>query len=107
MSGSDFSALQELYAIMSERLGASVDDSYTAQLLARDASEVARKFGEESTELIIEATKGDKQAMVSESADVLYHLLALWLKCGITPEEIMVELRKRRSQSGLEEKANR
>ncbi len=107
MSASDFSVLQRLYETMSERAKISVNESYTAQLLSKEASVVARKFGEESMELIIEATKGDKKALVSESADVLYHLLAVWLKCGVTPAEIMAELENRQSQSGLEEKANR
>ena len=107
MSASDFSVLQRLYETMSERAKASVDESYTSQLLSKEASDVARKFGEESTELIIEATKGDKKTIVAESADVLYHLLAVWLKCGVTPAEVMAELERRQSQSGLEEKASR
>ncbi len=103
----DFSRLQALYDVMNERQKANSDESYTSQLLSKEASFVARKFGEEATELIIEAIKNDKNALVHESADVLYHLLALWLKTGIEPQDVMDELKKRQSQTGLQEKASR
>jgi phosphoribosyl-ATP pyrophosphohydrolase len=100
-------ALARLWATIAARRGASPDSSYTAKLLATGAAGVARKFGEESLEAIIEAVKGDGAALTRESADVLYHLLVLWAAAGLTPDDISAELTRREGRSGIEEKRGR
>ncbi len=100
-------ALARLWATIDSRRGASPDTSYTAKLLAAGPAAVARKLGEESLEAIIEAVKGDTAALARESADVLYHLLALWAAAGLSPDDIAAELTRREGVSGIEEKQSR
>jgi len=100
-------ALARLWQTIEVRRGASPDSSYTAKLLAAGPVGVARKFGEESLEAIIEAVKGDSAALTRESADVLYHLLVLWAAAGLSPDNIAAELTRREGVSGLEEKSRR
>ena len=68
---------------------------------------MAKKIGEESSELIIDFIKNNKTGIINESADLLYHLLVVWISMGIDPQEIWDELSKRQLQSGIEEKKNR
>jgi phosphoribosyl-ATP pyrophosphohydrolase len=100
-------ALSRLWATIEARRGASPDASYTAKLLAAGQAGVARKLGEESLEAVIEAVKGDKTALTRESADVLYHLLALWAAAGLSPNDVAAELARREGISGIEEKRRR
>jgi phosphoribosyl-ATP pyrophosphohydrolase len=100
-------ALARLWTTIEARRGASPDTSYTAKLLAAGPAGVARKLGEESLEAIIEAVKGNKTALTRESADVLYHLLALWAAAGLSPDDIAAELTRREGTSGIEEKRRR
>jgi phosphoribosyl-ATP pyrophosphohydrolase len=100
-------ALGRLWATIEARRGASPDTSYTAKLLASGPTGVARKFGEESLEAIVEAVKGDGDALTRESADVLYHLLVLWAAAGLSPDDIADELTRREGVSGIEERRNR
>ena len=100
-------ALARLWATIEARRGASPDSSYTAKLLAAGPAGVARKFGEESLEAVIEAVKGDNDALARESADLLYHLLVLWEAAGLTPDDIAAELTHREGVSGIEEKRGR
>ena len=81
--------------------------SHSARLLSRGAAKVAQKFGEEAVECLIEAVAGNRDAMVAESADVLYHLMVLWVACGINPNDVWGELVKREGVSGIIEKAAR
>ena len=99
--------LDELYRRLQERAEASPDESWTARLLTSEPERVARKFGEEAVELVIEAIRKDKEKIISESADVLYHLSVLWLQAGVEPADIAKVLKERQSQSGLAEKKGR
>ena len=81
--------------------------SHSARLLSRGTAKVAQKFGEESVECLIEAVAGNRDAVVAESADVLYHLIVLWVARGIRPEEVWDELKRREGISGIAEKAAR
>ncbi len=100
--------LDRLWAtVEARRQAGDVHSSHSARLLARGTGKVAQKFGEESVELIIEAVAGNRAAMVSESADVLYHLMVLWVDAGVRPEDVWGELRRRQGVSGLVEKASR
>jgi phosphoribosyl-ATP pyrophosphohydrolase len=68
---------------------------------------VAQKLGEEAVECVIEATQGNRGATVLESADLLYHLVVLWVDAGIRPAEVWAELARRQGISGIAEKAAR
>ncbi len=100
-------SLDRLYRIIAARKNQSTDQSYTAQLLAAGIEKPVRKLSEETTEVIIEALGGNKQALCRESADLLYHLLVVWAACDLQPEAVWQELESRRHQSGLAEKASR
>jgi phosphoribosyl-ATP pyrophosphohydrolase len=99
--------LDRLYATINSRKGADPSTSYTAKLMARGRDKLAQKLGEEATEAVIEAIKGDKVKLVAESADLLYHLLALWATLGIKPTAVWNELARREGVSGIAEKASR
>ena len=99
--------LEELERIVAARASASPDDSWTARLLAKGPDKVAEKFGEEAVEALIEAVKGDRDRLTSEAADVLFHLLVMLHARGVSVAEVMAELARRQSQSGLAEKAAR
>ncbi|HEY5300026.1 MAG TPA: phosphoribosyl-ATP diphosphatase, partial [Acetobacteraceae bacterium] len=81
--------------------------SHSARLLSRGITKVAQKFGEESVECLIEAVAGNRDAVIAESADVLYHLIVLWAASGVHPEQVWQELRRREGVSGIAEKASR
>ncbi|WP_298972508.1 phosphoribosyl-ATP diphosphatase [uncultured Roseobacter sp.] len=99
--------LQELFETIEARKSADPASSWTAQLLAKGPEKCAEKFGEEAIEAIIEATKGDKAALTSEAADVIYHLLVMLAARDVTLDAVMRELARRQSQSGIAEKASR
>ncbi len=99
--------LEKLAERIVRRSEADPSESWTAQLLNRGPERVAKKFGEEAVEAVIEAIKGDKQCLINEAADVLYHLLVMLKSRDITLEEVMLELQRRESSSGLEEKNSR
>ena len=103
----DQSALDRLQAVIASRAGTPPDLSYTARLLEKGTARIAKKFGEEAVELVIAAVEADQAAIISESADVLYHWLVLLQSAGVSPQEIYAELDRRHGQSGLEEKAKR
>jgi phosphoribosyl-ATP pyrophosphohydrolase len=84
--------IDSLYAHLVARKDAAPEVSYTARLLARGLPRIAQKVGEEAVETVIEAMKGDHAGLVSESADLLYHLAVLWLSQGVTPDEVWKEL---------------
>jgi phosphoribosyl-ATP pyrophosphohydrolase len=98
--------LADLARIVAERSNASPDESYTARLAA-DPARAAKKFGEEAVETVIAAIADDPKALVAESADVLYHLVALLHSRGVGIDAVMAELERRTAQSGLAEKAAR
>ena len=100
-------ALERLAATIGARKGADPESSWTAKLLAKGPEKCAEKFGEEAIEAIIEATKGDREKLTSEAADVLYHLLVMLAARDVSLEDVEAELARREGTSGLTEKANR
>ena len=102
----DFS-LAELARLIDERARSDARTSYTRSLLEGGAPCTAKKFGEESVELIIAALSADAGAVRSEAADVLYHLLVLLKSSNVSLDEVLAELERRTKQSGHEEKAAR
>jgi phosphoribosyl-ATP pyrophosphohydrolase len=99
--------LDRLFSIIALRRSANSDTSYTATLLAKGRVACAKKLGEEAIETVIAAASENNDAVIRESADLLYHLLVVWAVCGIEPSAIYAELRARETQSGLQEKAAR
>ena len=99
--------LDDLAAIINERSSASAASSYTKSLLDSGIERVAKKFGEEAVETVIASMAGDKDALVNETADVLYHLLVLLRCCDIPLDAVMTELGQRTRQSGHAEKSGR
>ena len=99
--------LDDLYATILARESADPSSSWTAQLLAKGPEKCAEKFGEEAVEAIIEAVKDDKAGLTSEAADVLYHLLVMLAARDVPLTDVLDELARRQSQSGIAEKASR
>ena len=103
----DARVLDRLWGTIMSRRTADPATSHSARLLARGTAKVAQKFGEEAVECVIEAVAGHRDALVCESADVLYHLLVVWADAGLRPEQIWEELMRREGVSGIAEKAAR
>ncbi len=99
--------LDRLFDVIEGRRSADPALSHSARLLSRGTAKAAQKFGEEAVECLIEAVAGNRSALVGESADVLYHLLVMWVSAGITPDAVWAELARREGVSGLAEKAAR
>ena len=99
--------LNDLAQTISERAKADPGSSWTAKLLAKGPEKCAEKFGEEAIEAIIEAIKNDRDGLISESADVLFHLLVMLQSRGVTLDEVLAELDRRQGTSGITEKASR
>jgi len=101
------SEITRLAATIAARAGSDADTSWTAKLLAKGPEKCAEKFGEEAVEAIIEAVKGDSDALTREAADVIYHLLVMLAARGVSLADVEAELARRAGQSGLDEKSAR
>ena len=99
--------LEDLVKTINSRADADPSESWTAKLLAQGPEKCAEKFGEEAVEAIIEAVKGDKNALISEAADVIFHYLVMLKSREINFDDVMKELKSRTNTSGLKEKENR
>jgi phosphoribosyl-ATP pyrophosphohydrolase len=87
--------LDDLYTVIASRKGGNPEESYTASLFDKGIAKIAQKVGEEAVETVIDGISGPKERVVSESADLLYHLLVLWAARDVKPEEVWAELGKR------------
>ena len=103
---SDFS-LTDLERIVAARARSGDENSWTAKLFARGQAKAAQKMGEEAVETVIAAVAGDREGVVSESADLLYHWLVVLALADVSLNEVLAELEKRTSCSGIAEKASR
>ncbi|MGD9918621.1 MAG: phosphoribosyl-ATP diphosphatase [Paenirhodobacter sp.] len=99
--------LERLAATIEARKSADPDSSWTAKLLSKGAQKCAQKFGEEAIEACMAVAKGDRENLVYESADVLYHLLVMLAAEGVALGEVLAELERREGTSGIAEKAAR
>jgi len=88
--------LNELYQVILDRKQNPKPGSYTAQLFERGMTEIAKKVGEESVEVIVAALGQSDERLISEVADLLYHSLVLLAACGVSLEQVETELEKRR-----------
>lgn len=108
IEGADAAILDRLWQVVEERRqSGDTMTSHSARLLARGTAKVAQKLGEEAVECVIEAATGNRAATVLESADLLYHLMVVWVDAGIRPQEVWAELARRQGISGIAEKAAR
>jgi len=103
----DARVLDHLNRVVAGRKGADPGTSYTAKLFAKGPNKIAQKVGEEATEVVIAALTEGPDKVVSESADLLYHLSVLWAQMGVAPADVWAELARRFGTSGLDEKASR
>jgi len=99
--------LSNLEEIIARRARSGEANSWTAKLYAAGMEKAAKKLGEEAVETVIAALGKDRQALVSESADLLYHWLIVLGIAGVPLSDIMEELSRRTAQSGIAEKASR
>lgn len=99
--------LHDLEKRVAERATASAEVSYTRKLLDRGPAHCAKKFGEEAVETVLAAVSEDRERLIGEAADLLYHLLVVLEARGIELTEVEAALEKRMSRSGLQEKAAR
>jgi phosphoribosyl-ATP pyrophosphohydrolase len=99
--------LSRLELTIRERRGASPEESYVASLAERGLPVIARKLGEEAVEAVVAALTDNREELVGEAADVLFHLLVLLGEKHISLAEVLAELERREGTSGLDEKASR
>lgn len=99
--------LQKLCDVLAQRQLADPAESYTAGLLQGDPDKILKKIGEEATELVIASKSGEKDDIIHETADLLFHALVLLKHHDLSIEDVYAELNKRSGLSGLDEKANR
>jgi phosphoribosyl-ATP pyrophosphohydrolase len=99
--------IHDLAAIVDARAASGGEASYTRKLLDKGAEHCAKKFGEEAVETVIATIENNREHLIAESADVLFHLLVLLKSRGIRLEDVEAALAQRTGMSGLEEKAAR
>ncbi|MEO1045441.1 MAG: phosphoribosyl-ATP diphosphatase [Pseudomonadota bacterium] len=99
--------ITHLESIIAERRNADPSTSYVASLNAKGREKMAQKVGEEAVEAVIAAMADDSDALIGESADLVFHLLVLLAEKGISWQQVMDELASREGVSGLVEKAAR
>lgn len=99
--------LKRVEAVIAERKNAAAADSYVASLFAKGDAKLAEKLGEEAVETVIASLNGDDGELVSEAADLLFHLLVLLSHKGLSLADVEAELARREGLSGHEEKAGR
>jgi phosphoribosyl-ATP pyrophosphohydrolase len=99
--------LDALYQTILNRKNTASESSYVAKSFAKGPEHIAKKFGEEAVETVIAAIQNNREQIVYESADTLFHLLMLLAAHGITPDEVAAELKRREGTSGIAEKESR
>ncbi|HEX3115277.1 MAG TPA: phosphoribosyl-ATP diphosphatase [Bradyrhizobium sp.] len=99
--------IHDLAATIDARAVSGGEASYTRKLLDKGPEHCAKKLGEEAVETVIAAIENDRNHLIAESADLLFHLLVLLKSRGVKLEEVESALAQRTAMSGLEEKASR
>jgi len=102
-----FAALDHLAHTIDARADGDPETSYTARLLAKGAPGCAKKLGEEAVELALALAAESEDAVASETADVLYHLMVALRARGVALDQVGAALAARQGMSGLDEKASR
>jgi len=99
--------LHDLEQRVKERAAASAEVSYTRKLLDRGVAHCAKKLGEEAIETVLAAVGEDRERLIAEAADLVYHLVVVLQARGVALAEVEAALAARTGQSGLQEKASR
>ena len=97
-------SLERLYQAVIAAKDLDPATSRTARLFQRGPAKMAKKLAEEAIEVVIDAVNGDNDAVVRESADLLYNLTVLWAAAGVTPEHVWREMERRELMLGIAEK---
>ena len=97
-------SLQRLYLAVLAAKDLDPATSRTARLFQHGPSKMAKKLAEEAIEVVIDAVNGDAQAVVRESADLLYNLPVLWASAGVRPDDVWHEMERREILLGIAEK---
>ena len=100
-------SLDDLEKIVADRAASGDAGSWTAKLVAGGQLRAAKKLGEEAVETVIAAISGDREGLIGESADLLYHWLVVLNIAGVPLSQVMAELERRTAQTGIAEKASR
>ena len=97
-------SLERLYQAVIAAKDLDPATSRTARLFQRGPSRMAKKLAEEAIEVVIDAVNGNTEAVVRESADLLYNLTVLWASAGVKPEDVWREMERREDMLGIAEK---
>jgi phosphoribosyl-ATP pyrophosphohydrolase len=97
-------SVARLYSAVLSVRGSDPTKSRTARLLRAGRAKMAKKLAEEAVEVVIDAMHGQPEAVVKESADLLYNLVVLWVHAGVRPEDVWAEMRRRELMFGIAEK---
>jgi phosphoribosyl-ATP pyrophosphohydrolase len=97
-------SLNRLHQAVLAVRSADPDRSRTARLLQSGRAKMAKKLAEEAVEVVIDAMSGERDAVVRESADLLYNLVVLWVSAGVRPQDVWREMERRERLFGLAEK---
>ena len=97
-------SLERLYQAVLAARDLDPATSRTAKLFQRGPSKMAKKLAEEAIEVVIDAVSGDSEAMIRESADLLYNLTVLWASAGVRPQDVWREMQRREDLFGIAEK---
>jgi phosphoribosyl-ATP pyrophosphohydrolase len=97
-------SLGRLYEQVTAARTADPAHSRTAKLLRAGRAKMAKKLAEEAIEVVIDAMNGEREAVVRESADLLYNLTVLWASAGVRPEDVWREMTRREDMLGIAEK---
>ena len=97
-------SIDRLYAAVLNAKGADPATSRTARLLRAGRAKMAKKLAEEAVEVVIDAMHGNTDAVVKESADLVYNLVVLWVSAGVHPKDVWAEMDRRERLFGIAEK---
>jgi len=97
-------SVQRLFEQVVAAKGADPAVSRTAKLLHAGRAKMAKKLAEEAIEVVIDAMNGEREAVVRESADLIYNLVVLWSEAGVAPRDVWDEMARRERLFGLAEK---
>lgn len=92
--------LKELYGVVADRKKNPEEGSYTCYLFEKGLDKILKKVGEESAETIIAAKNGNKEELVGEISDLIYHLTVMMQECGVDIEDVLTELDTRSKKIG-------
>jgi phosphoribosyl-ATP pyrophosphohydrolase len=97
-------SLERLYLAVLAAKDLDPASSRTARLFQRGPAKMAKKLAEEAIEVVIDAVHGDSEAVIRESADLLYNLTVLWAAAGVEPADVWAEMARREHLLGIAEK---